>query len=224
MSFNTNELNVIRSYIAITGNAPSATEFEAAFDNFAGLQNLLVTLVPSREEETNRQFIESLYANAGLEVNGGVDYWLGELGSMTRAEVAMHFQWAAQEEAAFVAKVDQGVIDRGLEANDSVFKAPSDGGGNGGGEVTPEPNDFRTEIKFTTDQDPYDHLGSSAPVTNPDQTQIAATTPSTSSRPRTACSTWVKMRLMPASRTLLRISPSSWKTSWVQTAVTKVTS
>ena len=37
MSFNTNELNVIRSYIAIKGNAPSASEFEDAFDNYAGL-------------------------------------------------------------------------------------------------------------------------------------------------------------------------------------------
>lgn len=106
MAFNVNELNVIRSYIAVTGSAPTQDQLAAAF-NFSSL-NALTRELTLGNTQSNEDFVKALYTNLlGREADAaGLEYWTSLMSSsqglnaLSKAAVTTAFQWAAAANAA----------------------------------------------------------------------------------------------------------------------------
>lgn len=143
MPFNPNEKNVILSYIAVTGAAPTQAQFEDAFE-LAGLGALASQLVDG-DTQSAEDFVTSLYNNLLVTATrpidqGGLEFWVANLvnGDLTKAELVASFVQVAQTDAA----VDGPHIEGLLAGIDSLE----------GGD-----NDFGTEPSDPTDPtDPVD--------------------------------------------------------------------
>ncbi|MDV2079928.1 DUF4214 domain-containing protein [Marinobacter xestospongiae] len=126
MAFNSNELGVIRTYVAITGEAPTQSEFEAAFEK-SGMNALATELLQSRPQQSNQAFVEGLYQNllGRAADEEGLQYWTSLLSAsagqnqLSKARVAAEFQNAAAANAAD----EPGLVDgtAGLTSVDGEF-------------------------------------------------------------------------------------------------------
>lgn len=101
--FNPDEQAVIRTYIAITGEAPTQAQFEAAF-SYTGLRAFSTELVSSRPAQSANAFVTDLYEhllNRAPDTEG-FEYWTGLLngGQIGQARLATEFQNAAAVNAA----------------------------------------------------------------------------------------------------------------------------
>src|SRR5690554_4547049 len=113
MALNVNELGVIRTYVAITGNAPTQTELQDAFDT-TGLNALATALIQAKPAQSNDAFVTDLYTNllGRAPEADGLQYWSSLLTSaagpnqLSKARLAVEFQNAASlnaaDEAGFV--------------------------------------------------------------------------------------------------------------------------
>ncbi|UDL03833.1 DUF4214 domain-containing protein [Marinobacter sp. CA1] len=130
MAFNSAELGVIRTYIAITGDAPTQSEFAAAFEENSGLPSLATELLEGRPQQSNQAFVEGLYQNLlGREADQeGLEYWASLLSAsagqlqLSKARLAVEFQNAS----ALNAENEPGLVDGtpGLTSVDGVFDGP----------------------------------------------------------------------------------------------------
>ncbi|GAA3588945.1 DUF4214 domain-containing protein [Marinobacter xestospongiae] len=155
MAFNSNELGVIRTYVAITGEAPTQSEFEAAFET-TGMDALATALLEGRPQQSNQAFVESLYQNLlGRAADAeGLQYWTSLLSAsagqnqLSKARLAAEFQNSAAQNAAD----EPGLVDgtTGLTSVDGDFKEP--------GPVGPEP-DLDFQFEFDTSKGASDVKG-----------------------------------------------------------------
>src|SRR5690554_2251820 len=107
MALNVNELGVIRTYVAITGNAPTQTELNNAFDT-TGLDALATALIQAKPAQSNNGFVTDLYTNllGRAPEAEGLQYWTSLLTSaagpnqLSKARLAVEFQNAAALNAA----------------------------------------------------------------------------------------------------------------------------
>jgi hypothetical protein len=145
MALNVNELGVIRTYVAITGNAPTQTELNNAFE-YSNINALATALVQNKPAQSNDGFVTDLYTNllGRAPETEGLQYWSSLLASsagvnqLSKARLAVEFQNAASLNAAD----EPGFVDgtAGLSTVDGEF-----------GGVTPPPVTEPFEVDFDFD-------------------------------------------------------------------------
>src|SRR5690554_3225820 len=158
MAFNSNELGVIRTYVAITGEAPTQAQLQAAFDK-TGLNSLATDLINARPAQGNTAFVTSLYENLlGRAPDAeGLEYWTSLLSSsaganqLSKARLAVEFQ----NVAALNADSEEGLVDgtAGLTSVGGEFATPTDP------EEPTDPTDITTEFNFDTTKGASDVKG-----------------------------------------------------------------
>ncbi|NWO04477.1 MAG: DUF4214 domain-containing protein [Alteromonadaceae bacterium] len=156
MALNGNEIGVINTYVAITGEAPSQAELQAAFET-TGLNALATELLSDQAEPSNTAFVTSLYENLldRTPDQEGLEYWTSLLGApseLSKARLAVEFQYAAdlnrENEENFV----DGTA--GLSTVEGEFATPTEP--DDGDE---EPVEITTEFDFNTDKGASDVTG-----------------------------------------------------------------
>ncbi|UDL03831.1 DUF4214 domain-containing protein [Marinobacter sp. CA1] len=120
--FNPGEHAVIRTYIAITGEAPTQAQFEAAFSH-TGLRALSSELISARPAQSNSAFLTDLYEqllNRAPDAEG-FEYWTALMngGELSQSKLATEFQ----NSAALNAANEPGLVDGtpGLNPVDGAF-------------------------------------------------------------------------------------------------------
>ncbi|MDV2079930.1 DUF4214 domain-containing protein [Marinobacter xestospongiae] len=120
--FNPGEHAVIRTYIAITGEAPTQAQFEAAFSH-TGLRALSTELISARPAQSNSAFLTDLYEhllNRAPDAEG-FEYWTALMngGELSQSKLATEFQNSAAVNAAN----EPGLVDGtpGLNPVDGAF-------------------------------------------------------------------------------------------------------
>ncbi|MBU2875741.1 DUF4214 domain-containing protein [Marinobacter salexigens] len=159
MALNVNELGVIRTYVAITGNAPTQTELNDAFDT-TGLDALATALIQAKPAQSNNGFVTDLYTNllGRAPEADGLQYWTSLLTSaagpnqLSKARLAVEFQNAAALNAADEAGFVDGTA--GLSTVNGEF---ADGTVDPGDDVTPD--DIVFDFNFNTDKGVSDVTG-----------------------------------------------------------------
>ncbi len=143
MAFTTDELNVIRSYIAYTGVAPTQAELEAAFDqeNIFDFAEALI----AGNTQTNTEFVTALYQNLlGREPDaGGLEFWTGLMSAsqgllaLSKDQVLLAFQQEATKAAN-----DGAVVTGKVEAAEQAGLTTDDGSFGSTGPVTPTDDEY----------------------------------------------------------------------------------
>lgn len=152
MAFNVNELNVIRSYIAVTGSAPTQDQLAAAF-NFSSL-NALTRELTQGNTQSNEDFVKAMYTNLlGRAADAeGLEYWTSlmsasqGLNALSKAAVTTAFQWAAAANAANEPTLVDGTA--GLSPVGGAFPTGGTEEEPGEGETGPE---YQDTFVFDTD-------------------------------------------------------------------------
>jgi hypothetical protein len=160
MALNVNELGVIRTYVAITGNAPTQTELNNAFDT-TGLDALATALIQAKPAQSNNGFVTDLYTNllGRAPEAEGLQYWTSLLTSaagpnqLSKARLAVEFQNAAALNAADEPDFVDGTA--GLSTVNRDFADGNENPGNGG----ETPDDIVFDFNFNTDKGESDVTG-----------------------------------------------------------------
>jgi hypothetical protein len=167
MALNVNELGVIRTYVAITGNAPTQTELNDAFDK-TGLNALATALIQAKPAQSNNGFVTDLYTNLlgrAPEV-AGLQYWTSLLAGsddpldpdfnpnlLSKARLAVEFQNAAALNAADEPDYVDGTA--GLSTVNGDFADGNENPGDGG----EPPVDIIFDFDFNTEKGESDVTG-----------------------------------------------------------------
>lgn len=164
MAFNVNELNVIRSYLAVNGELPDQSVLNAAFDSTSLTEALIaIGSIPPRSQVSNADFVQDLYDNAGLSADPtGLNYWVSLLrdSNMPRAELVGHFQFIAKDNGGF-ADVVADAEAAGLVGSGSEFEEVA-GPGDGDGDSGETPTELYTDVEFNVGEVQFTQEGSVA--------------------------------------------------------------